>query len=401
MASAHKFKDQRGVDNLKPTDAGYEASYAKFRKLRVLVRPSGSKVYILRHRVLGKQEKVTGSDASITKLKDAEAWARTILVKADCGVSVNVEKRAERERARLARVGTLKAVTEAYLKHLEDEDPDKRLRTIDQRRKFLERLVLPVLGPRPIDQIPRSEIMRLLDGIKKKNGARTSGAVFSALSCVFGWHAVRTDSFVSPIVKGMAPESNPARARVLSDDELKRVWDHAGDAGLFGIYVRLLILTCARRAELSKLQWSELDGNDWILPASKSKTRKELVRPLSRAARALLDQVDPVEGSRFTFTTDGAAPINGFGWWKARLDKASGVTGWTLHDLRRTGRSLLARAGVNNEHARQCLGHTTKGIDGTYNRYEYYGEKKHAFDALAGLVVRVVDPQSNVTALRG
>ena len=77
MASAHKFKDQRGVDNLKPTDAGYEASYAKFRKLRVLVRPSGSKVYILRHRVLGKQEKVTGSDASITKLKDAEAWART------------------------------------------------------------------------------------------------------------------------------------------------------------------------------------------------------------------------------------------------------------------------------------------------------------------------------------
>ena len=77
------------------------------------------------------------------------------------------------------------------------------------------------------------------------------------------------------------------------------------------------------------------------------------------------------------------------------------MTGWTLHDLRRTARSLMSRAGVPSEHAERCLGHVLRGVEGTYNRYDYYEEKKLAFEKLATLIARITDPQPNVLLLKG
>ena len=76
------------------------------------------------------------------------------------------------------------------------------------------------------------------------------------------------------------------------------------------------------------------------------------------------------------------------------------MTGWTLHDLRRTARSLMSRAGVNADHAERCLGHVIAGVRGTYDRHEYHAEKQHAFEALAALIERIVNPpEGNVSAL--
>jgi hypothetical protein len=47
------------------------------------------------------------------------------------------------------------------------------------------------------------------------------------------------------------------------------------------------------------------------------------------------------------------------------------------------------------------MGHVIGGVRGTYDRYEYLDEKRHAFEALAALVERIIDPQKNVTPLRG
>ena len=86
---------------------------------------------------------------------------------------------------------------------------------------------------------------------------------------------------------------------------------------------------------------------------------------------------------------------------KQDFDRASGVTGWTLHDLRRTARSLMSRAGVPSDHAERCLGHVIGGVRGTYDRHEYHEEKRLAFEALASLIARIIDPQPNVVAMRG
>jgi len=96
-----------------------------------------------------------------------------------------------------------------------------------------------------------------------------------------------------------------------------------------------------------------------------------------------------IDNSDLVFTNDGRRPVSPCKL-KPDLDRASGVTGWTLHDLRRTARSLMSRAGVNTDHAERCLGHVIGGVRGVYDRHEYLAEKRQAFEALAALIDSIV-----------
>jgi integrase len=155
---------------------------------------------------------------------------------------------------------------------------------------------------------------------------------------------------------------------------------------------------------------SEVVGKEWIIPQERYKTGLELVIPLSTLAQAVLSAVPKVGKSGFAFTTDGKRPISGFSKFKrafdakvlAELQKQNPeveLPRWTLHDLRRTARSLMSRAGVPSDYAERCLGHVLPGIRSTYDRHEYLNEKRHAFDALAALIERTVNPSDNVVAL--
>ena len=85
----------------------------------------------------------------------------------------------------------------------------------------------------------------------------------------------------------------------------------------------------------------------------------------------------------------------GFNDRKKAFDKACGVCNWTLHDLRRTARTLLSKCpGVTPDVAERCLGHAIVGVRGTYDRHDYQPEKTAAFDKLAALISRIVDPPS-------
>ncbi len=84
------------------------------------------------------------------------------------------------------------------------------------------------------------------------------------------------------------------------------------------------------------------------------------------------------------------SPFNAWGKSKAALDAASGTSGWTLHDLRRTARSLMSRAGVRPDIAERVLGHAQGTIEGTYDRHSYTNEKRLALEALSREVGRVV-----------
>jgi integrase len=220
---------------------------------------------------------------------------------------------------------------------------------------------------------------------------------------VMNWHATRSDDFRSPVVRGMARvnASETARSRILSDDELCAVWAATEGAGPFSALVRFLLLTGARRTEAAAMTWNEIVGADWTLPARRNKAKVDLVRPLSAAAQAVLAAQPRIEGCPYAFS-NGRAPLSGYSLPKRRLDAASGTSGWTLHDLRRTARSLLSRAGVSADHAERCLGHVIGGVRGIYDRHEYGREKLLAFEALAAQIERIVNPPaSNVTALRG
>jgi integrase len=302
----------------------------------------------------------------------------------------------ERRNARSLAEDTFKSVAEAYFTREGD-----KLRTVRHRRLALERLVYPRIGAQPIGAIRRSDIVRLLDRIEDESGPVMADRTLAYIGRVMNWHASRSDDFRSPIVRGMARANSKARERTLSDDELRAVWKAAETTpGPFGAFVKFLLLTGARRTEASGMTWNEISGADWTLPARRNKVDKELVRPLSAAARATIAALPRIGRQGFVFTTTGDAPIGSFARWKRRLDRASGVTAWTLHDLRRTARTLLSRAGVPDKHAGRCLGHIIGGVEGTYDRYKYQSEMLRAYEELAALLEHIISPPpDNVVAL--
>jgi integrase len=303
------------------------------------------------------------------------------------------ERRAARARER----DTFQTIAESYLAR-----EGKKLRTVEDRRQTMARLVYPVIGARPIADIRRSDIVRLLDCIEDENGPVMADLTLAYIRKVMNWHASRSDEFRSPIVRGMTRTSakERARARILNDDELRAVWKAAeATAGPFGAFIKFLLLTAARRREASDATWDELEDGVWLLPAARNKVKQDFARPLSGAAQKLVNGLPKI--GRYVFTFSGVKPLSGFTEPKTRLDAASGVKDWTLHDLRRTARSLLSRAGIAPDVAEMCLGHVLKGVRGTYDRHEYLGEKKHAFEALAAQIARIVDPQDNVLTWRG
>jgi len=152
-----------------------------------------------------------------------------------------------------------------------------------------------------------------------------------------------------------------ARDRVLTDDELRKVWRAAGDMkNAFGPFVRFTLLTATRREEAASMRRSELDGDLWVIPAARYKTKHNHAVPLSRAAQTVLQAMPVINGSDLVFTHNGARAMGG-----------------------------LSRAGVPSDHAERCLGHVINGVRGVYDHYEYRPEKTAAFEKLAEQVAAI------------
>jgi integrase len=373
----------------------------------LVVQPSSHKSFAGRYRFERKPEKLTlGSWPALSLAAARKDWA-TAQHELAQGRDPATARTEAKIKAAAAKEETVVAVCENYLKREGQKREGEKLRTLDQRASILKRLVYPAIGERPIDTIKRGEIVRLLDNIEDNGGPRMADVTLGVLRRIFNWHALRSDDFRSPIVRGMA-RTNPkerARSRILDDVELRAVWKTAAaeEAQPFGALVRLLLLTTARRKEVANMRWGEVDADGlWTLPAARSKTKVDVPRPLSRAAQALLAAQPRIEGCPYVFTANGVTPTQNFSRGKAKLDAASGVTGWILHDLRRSARSLLSRAGVNPDVAERCLGHAIVGVRGVYDRHKYLDEMRHAFEVLAAQIERIVNPPAgNVIPISG
>jgi integrase len=246
-----------------------------------------------------------------------------------------------------------------------------------------DRLVRPQIGSRSIYNLARADMAKLFDGIEDASGPVMADRTLAYLRKSFNWQQARDQNFLSPIVKGMAR----ARSRTLTDDELRAIWKATTGQGAFDRLIRFLILTGARRTEGSAMTWAEINGTDWTLPAARNKTKVDLLRPLSNAAQAAL----PQRRGKYVFSTDGGkTSVSGYSKAKARLDQQSGVTEWTPHDLRRTARTLMSRAGVPADHAERCLGHAIGGVRATYDRHAYHAEKAAAIEKLAAEIAKIV-----------
>lgn len=382
------------IRNIKPRDKRYEVADGGARGLYLVVQPTGRKSFCVRYRHAGQPRKLTlQTGVSLAAARELCAKAMHELAQGNDPAKARL---AAKKKALDARADSVEAVCMNYLRR---EGP--KLRTASVREATLKRLIFPAIGDTPIENVKRSDLVRLLDKIEDKTGTRQADLCLKYLGRVFNWHAARTDEFKTPIVRGMNRYNAKAheRSRVLNDDELRAVWKAAATGGAFGSLVHFLLLVGCRRGEAHRLVWSELEGDSWRLPESRNKTKQELERPLSKAAQAVIAAQPRIDGVEFVFT-NGNRPIS-LAHGKRDLDLASGVTGWRLHDLRRTSRTLLSRSGVNADIAERCLGHVIGGIRSVYDQHKYHHEMAHAFEALAAQIDRIVNPPADVvTPLR-
>jgi integrase len=422
------------IRNLKPGSTPREVAVGGARGLYLWIGATGAKSFVVRYRLNGKPKKHTlgrwlppedrrerKTDPKVGEpisLAQARKLAADSLLQVGRGHDPAAAKRDDKQAKRQAAADTLAAIATEYLTRICGMKISDQGATFDRAKKrsgaaqhaTLVRLVYPHLGDRPITEIKRRDVVRLLDRIEDERGPVMRDRTLGLIRTIMNWHAIRDDDFSSPIVRGMAllKQSDRARSRVLSDDELRAVWKVAGEMPVFGPFVRFLLLTACRRTEASKMTWSEVKDGVWTLPQERNKVAAELMRPLSATALAVLDAQPKIGPHVFSY---GHGPLAGYAKPKQALDQQvlkelrrsdakATLPRFVLHDLRRTARTLMARAGVTSDHAERCLGHVIGGVEGIYDRHRYIAEMRTAYEALARQIEAILNPPAgNVVAL--
>jgi len=380
------------VEKLKPGAGRTEIPDAGCKNLYLVVQPSGRKTFAVRYRVAGKPRKLT-LDPGIT-LAEARAAAAAAMRDVERGIDPSTVKRTQtrerKEAEATAEVNTVRAITENYWRR-----EGGRLRSLHWQQLVLKRHVFPEIGNLPISEVKRKRIVAMLDKVEDGSGKTMSDMVLSLIRPIFLWHSQRDEDYTSPIIKGMGRirKHEHARSRVLDDDELRRVVLTAEQRGdTFSAFIMFLVLTGARRDEAREMTFDEVKDGCWLLPAARNKVKIDLARPLSKRALAIIESRPRIAGSPYVFTVTGSRPFGGVSRGKDEFDAAAGVAGYVLHDLRRTARTLLSRAGVGADIAELCIGHVVRGIRGVYDRHSYAEEKLVAYEKLSALIDRIAHP---------
>lgn len=199
----------------------------------------------------------------------------------------------------------------------------------------------------------------------------------------------------SPFGNLTPPVKKTPRSRTLTKDEIRSLWIAWDEIGYpTGTCQKLLLLTGQRRGEVARMLRPEidLDTGQWIIPAERAKNKSDHLVPLSGMALDILRSMPEFSGDFLFSSTNGQRPISSFSKGKESVDKRSGVTGWTLHDLRRTFRTGLSELKVPQPVAEACLNHAKAILDRTYNLHEYADEKRDALERWAEKVHEILNP---------
>jgi integrase len=383
------------------------------RGFGIRVTASGARAFILNYRLRGREHRFTiGAWPDWTALR-AVREARSLRQRVDRGED------PLKDRAPIPATKSVSSVIDDFMTRYV-RNKERPLRSAGQIQSAFDRLVKPRIGKIGVYELRRSHVAEMLDKVEDEAGPVQADRVRAYLRKALGWYAERDDEFnLHAAFVRVGARANPkerARTRVLSDDELRTIWPLLSEAGTFGALLKTLLLTAQRRDEVANMVWTEIGADGiWTIPAERYKTKRSNHVPLSTAALAVIEAQPKIGGCAYVFPSRTETPFSGFGKSKARLDKAvllymqkrhkkgpavEPLPNWTLHDLRRTAKTLMARAGVRPDISERVLGHVIAGVEGTYDRHSYADEKRDALEKLAAMVERILSPQpSNVQSL--
>src|SRR5690349_16381664 len=314
----------------------------------------------------------------------ARAQAQKIFAARLDGRDPAEEKKQSRRRLVVDRIDDL--VERFIQEHVSRVGTRKRLTNL------LRRDVIPYWGTKSIHEIKKRDVSDLVSLIAERN-ANASYRLLKTLKTFFRWCIGRAVIDFSPAEGLSTGYRETSRDRVLTDQELAAVILGARQMPHpYGGMVELLALTGQRREEVTQLRWHELDeqARTWTIPGSRTKNKKAHIVHLSEPVWGVIARAP---GDDLVFGTSRGKRFQAFAKGKRALDKRCGITGWRLHDLRRTIVSGMARLGVAPHVADKILNHqggTISGVAAVYQRHDFLAERKEALDRWGAHVEQIV-----------
>ena len=356
----------------------------------IRVTPTGAKSYVAVARDPGgKQAWATLGSADHLAIDEAREKAREAIKRIKAGLTAFEPPPTKPD--------SFQAVGENYV---ERHVKAKALRSQSEIERILETQINPAWKDREFVSIRRGDVTKLLDTLQDASGPSAADHALAIVRGLMNWYASRSDDYVSPIARGMRrtdPKSRK-RARILDDDELRTVWKVAESNGTFGALLRLAVLTAQRRQKIVSMKWADItiDGT-WNIPTADREKGSAGSLVLPEAAIEVIRSQPRIDGNPFVLPGREHGHFKGFSPCKRAFDakvaeKLGGepLPRWTLHDLRRTSRSLMSRAQVRPDIAERVMGHAIVGIEAVYDRHSYHNEKAAALAKLAGLIERIL-----------
>lgn len=406
--------------NLKPGEKAYQE--ADEGGLFVEVMPGGAKVWRLRYRLAGKQEKVTLGDYPTYGLGEARTWRDDCKALAGRGLSPMALKRgdqipgdatpAAKELAQFfIRNWCMKAVQKA--KAMEEER--KAADTVEafawrwyaevaepansnprNVKRVLEKDVIPAIGAKQIADVTVTDILAITDKIKNRGADQMALQTRNVLKRLFAYAIAREKTTFNPAAAIEAKFIAQAKSRdvALSPEEIGRLLRAIYQSSMkraHKLALHLLILCMVRKSELIEAKWEEIDFDraEWSIPGERMKKDKPHLVPLSRQAVAMFEELKGLaSGSEWVFPSRGSLkkPIahNTLNTVVRALD--ADVRDFVIHDFRRTASTHLHEAGFNSDWIEKALAHETKGIRGVYNRAQYADQRREMLQWWADFV---------------
>jgi integrase len=368
-------------------DAGYPGFGVK-------VTPKGRKVFIVLYRTSGagsKLRKYTIGPYGRVTLHQARVAAQRVFAAKLEGRDPAAEKREAKRRVVADRVEDL---LETFIAQRLSQN-----RSGGEISRLLRREVGKPWAGRSIHEIGKRDVVDVVAAIEQRGAPVAANKTLKSIKTFLRWCVGRAVLDQSPAEGVPLPAKEVARDRVLDDEELAQVILNARQiGGPYGGIVELLALTGQRREEVARLVREELNlpQRVWTIPKSRTKNAKVHVVYLSDQSIDVLNRGN--KRGPLVFSVLGIKPFQGFSRGKRLLDRLSGVTGWTLHDLRRTCVSGMARLGVAPHVADKILNHsvgTISGVAAVYQRHEFLAERREALERWGAHLAHIVAEASN------
>ena len=364
------------------------------------LREGGKRVWVFQYKMRGRQRRMTLGSYPAMGAPKARERAETLHAEVKLGRDPAGDKAEDQARSG----ETFKACLDLYLRRRRAEKDDGKLRvaTIGAIERHLDRN-LKALHATRIDKVDRRAIALELGRITTDSGPVQANRTRSSLVKFLSWCAGEGFIDANP---AMFTNKNPeqTRDRVLTDAELRKIWLAFGD-GDYADILRLLTLTGQREREISELRFDEIDFDRALITLSPARTKNRRWHniPLSGTALEILKKRQPFNGRALVFGT-GQGGFSGWNKAKIKLDERAKVTGWRIHDLRRTAATRMAEIGIAPHIIESVLNHISgakASVAGIYNRATYEPEKATALARWAEhLATIVAGRESNVAPLR-